>query len=214
MPSAGGGTVVVVDDDDGLRAAMLRVLDAAGLEARGYANAEELLAERASQSATCLVVDLDLPGMSGLDLVDLLRHRGVTAPALRGCAPRPGATASSASSPSLSSATRWCRRSTRCSRDGHERRRCTAPERGTRRPGSTDLHQRATDGAPSADAPMRPTASRRGRGVGRQGMDIHAEGNDDMTFIRHLAAGLALAVGVLAASPGWAQASAAPTTWA
>jgi FixJ family two-component response regulator len=82
MPSAGGGTVVVVDDDDGLRAAMLRVLDAAGLEARGYANAEELLAERASQSATCLVVDLDLPGMSGLDLVDLLRHRGVTAPAL------------------------------------------------------------------------------------------------------------------------------------
>ena len=74
--------VVLVEDDEGLRAALVRVLGAGRFETRAYASAEEALADRDLDRPDCLVVDLNLPAMSGLDLVDRLRRRGVTAPAV------------------------------------------------------------------------------------------------------------------------------------
>jgi len=75
-----GHVVILVEDDDGLRGALERVLRASGFEAQAYASGEAALADHGSDWADCLVVDLTLPAMSGLDLVDHLRLRGVTAP--------------------------------------------------------------------------------------------------------------------------------------
>jgi len=70
----------VVDDDESLRTALLRLLDAAGFEARGYASAEAFLADGTAEEAECVVSDLRLPGMSGLDLLAKLRARGGSPP--------------------------------------------------------------------------------------------------------------------------------------
>lgn len=77
-----GHVVILVEDDEGLRGALERVLRAAGFEAQSYASAEAALAARRLEWADCLVVDLNLPAMSGLDLVDRVRQHGVTVPAV------------------------------------------------------------------------------------------------------------------------------------
>jgi FixJ family two-component response regulator len=74
--------VILVEDDGGLRTALERMLRASGFDALAYGSAEEGLADRGMDSADCLVVDLNLPKMSGLELIDRLRERGVTAPAV------------------------------------------------------------------------------------------------------------------------------------
>jgi FixJ family two-component response regulator len=77
-----GRVVILIEDDAGLRAALERLLRASGFEAQAYESAEAALADHRPDWADCLVVDLNLPKMSGLDLVDCLRQRGVTAPAV------------------------------------------------------------------------------------------------------------------------------------
>jgi len=74
--------VILVEDDESLREALMRVMRVSGLEVRAYGSAEALLSDRAQHSVDCLVVDLNLPALSGLDLVDVLRQCGVTAPAV------------------------------------------------------------------------------------------------------------------------------------
>jgi FixJ family two-component response regulator len=75
-----GHVVVLVEDDGGLRAALKRLLRAWAFDTKDYACAEDALADPDLDWPECLVVDLNLPAMSGLDLVDRLRQRGVTAP--------------------------------------------------------------------------------------------------------------------------------------
>ncbi len=75
-----GHVVILVEDDDGLRGALERVLRAFGFEAQAYASGEAALADHDSSWADCVVVDLNLPTMSGLDLVERLREKGLTAP--------------------------------------------------------------------------------------------------------------------------------------
>lgn len=77
-----GHVVILVEDDSSLRAALERVLRASGFDARAYASAEAALAANGLDWADCLVVDLNLPAMSGLDLIERLRQRGVKAPAV------------------------------------------------------------------------------------------------------------------------------------
>jgi FixJ family two-component response regulator len=65
--------VHVVDDDDAVRTAVVRLLQAAGHEARGYASAGEFLLGRSDRNAPgCAVLDVRLPGPSGLDLQEAL----------------------------------------------------------------------------------------------------------------------------------------------
>lgn len=61
-------TVHVVDDDPATRDAMHALLDSAGLDPRIHATAEEFLANTELDSTGCLVADLRMPGMSGLEL--------------------------------------------------------------------------------------------------------------------------------------------------
>lgn len=77
-----GRVVILVEDDEGLRGALERVLRASGFETRTFPSAEAALADPSPRQPDCLVADLDLPMLSGLDLIDCLRNRGVTAPAL------------------------------------------------------------------------------------------------------------------------------------
>ena len=74
--------VFVVEDDEGLRVALLRMLRAKGFQARAYDCGEALLEDTRSAEADCLVVDVHLPAMSGLDLVERLRQRGLKTPAV------------------------------------------------------------------------------------------------------------------------------------
>jgi FixJ family two-component response regulator len=70
----------VVEDDDALRTALTRLLGASGYETRGYASAGEFLMQPLPERPGCLLLDLQLPGPSGLDLQEHLRGRGVTLP--------------------------------------------------------------------------------------------------------------------------------------
>jgi RNA polymerase sigma factor (sigma-70 family) len=60
--------VQVVDDDDSLRQALTRLLRAAGYVVRAYPSAGEFLLERRLNTPGCLVLDIQMPGPSGLDL--------------------------------------------------------------------------------------------------------------------------------------------------
>src|SRR5262245_62041372 len=60
--------VHVVDDDDSLRTAVTRLLRAAGYEARAYPSAGEFLLAQPANTPGCVVLDVCMPGPSGLDL--------------------------------------------------------------------------------------------------------------------------------------------------
>jgi FixJ family two-component response regulator len=68
--------VVVVEDDAGMSKAIERLLRAAGFESTSFASAEELLQTKTAESAACLVLDIHLPGISGLELGRLLLTSG------------------------------------------------------------------------------------------------------------------------------------------
>ncbi len=60
--------VHVIDDDDSFRRAVMRLLTAAGNEVRGYASVGEFLLRQPKGTPGCLVLDVQMPGPSGLDL--------------------------------------------------------------------------------------------------------------------------------------------------
>jgi FixJ family two-component response regulator len=66
------GRIVIVEDDPGLNLAMSRVLEAAGHRTKRFDSAEAFLAHEGAAGADCLVLDLHLPGMSGLHLYEKL----------------------------------------------------------------------------------------------------------------------------------------------
>jgi FixJ family two-component response regulator len=75
-----GGRVLVIEDDESTLRALQRLLEAAGLLSAGFESAEQLLASDAYKDAVCVVSDLILPGMSGLELLAALRSRDVKSP--------------------------------------------------------------------------------------------------------------------------------------
>ena len=60
--------VAVVDDDEGVRRSMVRLLAAAHFRAIAYASAEEFLADRKRPDFDCVVLDIWLEGMGGIEL--------------------------------------------------------------------------------------------------------------------------------------------------
>jgi len=70
----------VVDDDESLRAALLRLLDAAGFAARGYASTGEFLLHPLPDRPGCLLLDVRMPGPSGLDLQAALQRHAILQP--------------------------------------------------------------------------------------------------------------------------------------
>lgn len=66
--------VYIVDDDDAVRDSLLELLESVGIKAVGFLSADEFLAEHKSDTAGCLVLDIRMPGMSGLDLQKKLQE--------------------------------------------------------------------------------------------------------------------------------------------
>ena len=60
--------VAIVDDDDLMRSALEGLLKAVGLPAQAFASAEEFLSSGQQRQAACLLADIRMPGMSGLEL--------------------------------------------------------------------------------------------------------------------------------------------------
>jgi FixJ family two-component response regulator len=60
--------VAIVDDDDSMRGALHGLLRAVGLPAIAFASAEEFLNSGQQHQTACLIADIRMPGMSGLDL--------------------------------------------------------------------------------------------------------------------------------------------------
>ena len=71
MPS-----VAIVDDEEGIRKALSRLLRASGLEAESYANGQEFLDAATDHRPDCVVLDLHMPGMSGLQVLRKLKAAG------------------------------------------------------------------------------------------------------------------------------------------
>jgi FixJ family two-component response regulator len=74
--------ICVVEDDDDVRASARMLLEAAGYNVRDYASAEAMLEDAAAMNAACFLFDFQLGGMTGLELVERLRARGIQAPAI------------------------------------------------------------------------------------------------------------------------------------
>jgi FixJ family two-component response regulator len=72
----------VVDDDDSLRSALQRLLSAAGYRVRAYASAGEFLLDPPADAPGCLLLDLRMPGPSGLDLQEALARHGIGLPVI------------------------------------------------------------------------------------------------------------------------------------
>ena len=74
--------VHLVDDDDSLRAALQRLLSAAGYRVQAYASAGEFLLDPPADAPGCLLLDLRMPGPSGLDLQQALDRHGIRLPVI------------------------------------------------------------------------------------------------------------------------------------
>ena len=74
--------VFVVDDDELVRRAVTRLLKLDGYRVESYPSPQAILEAGTADSAACLVLDLRMPGLNGLELVEELRRRGVATPAV------------------------------------------------------------------------------------------------------------------------------------
>jgi FixJ family two-component response regulator len=80
MTPANDGTVFLIDDDARMRAALERLLKSVGLHAESFATPQDFLRHKLPDIASCLVLDVRLPGMSGLEVQRKLNERRVRIP--------------------------------------------------------------------------------------------------------------------------------------
>ena len=80
--SGPNAVAIIVDDDPAVRNSLKFFLEVEGLSVRAYADAAEALQEANYPTHGCLIIDYRLPGMTGLELLALLRDRRITLPAI------------------------------------------------------------------------------------------------------------------------------------
>ncbi|HEY6852275.1 MAG TPA: response regulator [Terracidiphilus sp.] len=80
MMLADKSTVFVVDDDAGVRASIQGLLKSAGLNSQSFETAEDFLRAKQSDGPSCLILDVSLPGMNGLDFQQQLTKAGLHIP--------------------------------------------------------------------------------------------------------------------------------------
>ena len=72
--------VAIVDDDPSVRRSLQRLIRSAGWNSESFASAQEFLARSSPETPRCLVLDLQLPGLSGLDLQKRMAEIGLEIP--------------------------------------------------------------------------------------------------------------------------------------
>ncbi len=75
-------TIFLVDDDTAVRDSLKLLLETHGLAVRDFASGAQLLQESAPRPGDCLVCDVHMPVMSGLEIVETLTRRGIASPAI------------------------------------------------------------------------------------------------------------------------------------
>ena len=73
-------TVFIIDDDSGVRESIRDLVESVGLHAESFATARQFLSSERRGGPSCLVLDVRLPGISGLDLQHELKRAGVKIP--------------------------------------------------------------------------------------------------------------------------------------
>lgn len=74
--------ISIVDDDASVRAATARLLRSMGFSAHAFASAKEFLSSAQLRETACLIADVEMPGMSGVELQDHLIATGHTIPTI------------------------------------------------------------------------------------------------------------------------------------
>lgn len=74
--------VYILDDDDAVRCGFARLVRSAGIEARPFASAAQFLAEVTNQVHACILLDITMPGMTGMQVQEALNNRGITLPVI------------------------------------------------------------------------------------------------------------------------------------
>lgn len=82
IPSAVMPTVFVVDDDEAVRKSLAWLIGSIGLAVQTYGSADAFLAAWTQEQPGCLVLDVRMPGMSGLELQEALVQRGSSLPVI------------------------------------------------------------------------------------------------------------------------------------
>jgi FixJ family two-component response regulator len=77
-----GTLLAVVDDDESFRAALVELLSSIAYGVRDFASAEEFFAAGTVESYDCIITDIHMPGMSGIDLQQLLVSRECRIPVI------------------------------------------------------------------------------------------------------------------------------------
>jgi FixJ family two-component response regulator len=80
MKAAAVPTVFIIDDDGGMRQAIQDLVESVGLRAEAFTTGEEYLKKPRTSDPSCLVLDVRLPQMSGLDFQQTLAELGVPIP--------------------------------------------------------------------------------------------------------------------------------------
>ena len=80
MNAESSPSVFIIDDDAGVRAAIQGLLKSVGLRSEAFATPQEFLRSKRSEGPSCLVLDVRLPGVSGLDFQRELTEAGVQIP--------------------------------------------------------------------------------------------------------------------------------------
>ena len=75
-----GAIIHIVDDDRSFRVATGRLMEASGFRVTAYESADEFLAHLPGSEPGCVLLDLQMPGLSGLDLQDRLRDKAPLLP--------------------------------------------------------------------------------------------------------------------------------------
>ena len=74
--------VYILDDDSAVRCGFTRLLRSAGLDARPYETPEQFLAEVRNARRACILLDITMPHLTGIQVQELLNARGVTLPVI------------------------------------------------------------------------------------------------------------------------------------
>jgi FixJ family two-component response regulator len=77
-----GKMVAIIEDDESYRAAVQRLLKSAGISAQSFSCAEDFLGSGQEHETGCLIADIRMPGMSGLDLQSRLNSDGFPIPTI------------------------------------------------------------------------------------------------------------------------------------
>jgi FixJ family two-component response regulator len=74
------GRILIVEDDDSLREALIGLMRTLGYRARGFCSAEDLTAKLMPGSEDCIITDVHLPGINGIEMTQRLRALGHAVP--------------------------------------------------------------------------------------------------------------------------------------